>query len=79
MIVPANRTEQSWWQDLIEPERDQPGGRLRTRFYAGRWRFIADGDDRIRPNARPPFGICLLLWNADLPPTPGLVLPGGLL
>lgn len=68
MLLPANRTEQTWWQDLVEPYRDQPGSRLRTRFYPGRWRFVAAGDDRIRPNARPPFGIVLLVWGADPPP-----------
>lgn len=67
MIVPANRTEQGWWQELIEPLRDQ-GGRLATRFYRGRWRFIAHDDDQIRPNSRPPFGICLLVWGAPPPP-----------
>ena len=76
MIVPANRTEQGWWQQLIEPARDRPGGRLATRFYPGRWQFIAHDDDRIRPNSRPPFGIVLLVWGADPPPPPPLLLPG---
>jgi hypothetical protein len=26
MLLPANRTEQAWWQDLVEPHRDEPGG-----------------------------------------------------
>jgi phage N-6-adenine-methyltransferase len=65
MLVPANRTEQGWWQDHIEPYRDQahPRPPLRVEFLRGRPRFI-------RPNAvigpkgdRPPFGCCLLIWD----------------
>ena len=78
MIIPADRTERSWWQDLVEPQRDRPGGRLWTRFYPSRWRFVAAGEDRIRAHARPRFGICLLLWGAEPPPPPPLVLPGQL-
>jgi phage N-6-adenine-methyltransferase len=33
MLLPANRTEQSWWQALVEPHRDR-GGRLSVEFYA---------------------------------------------
>lgn len=62
MLLPANRTEQGWWQDLIEPHRDD-GGRLRCEFLRGRMRFIAHNDTEIRPNARPPFGVCLLIWS----------------
>lgn len=78
MLLPANRTEQTWWQDLVEPYRDQPGGRLRSRFFPGRWRFVAAGDTKIRPNARPPFGICLLVWGADPPPAPAPPMPTSL-
>ena len=41
MLLPANRTEQRWWQDLVEPQRHQ--GRLRTEFLPGRMRFIQAG------------------------------------
>jgi phage N-6-adenine-methyltransferase len=27
MLLPANRTEQGWWQDLVEPYRDRGGVR----------------------------------------------------
>lgn len=63
MLLPANRVEQSWWQDLVEPFRDKPGYALSVEFLPGRMRFI-------RPNAvispkgdRPPFGCCLLIWS----------------
>ena len=62
MIVPANRTEQSWWQDTIERTRDRPESRLRVEFIRGRTRFIAPGKYGIGPNERPPFGCCLLIW-----------------
>ncbi len=62
MLLPANRTEQAWWQDLIEPTRDQPGGPS-VEFIRGRMRFINVGDTEIKPNARPPFGVCLVIWG----------------
>lgn len=61
MLLPANRTEQGWWQELVEPYRDRAEG-LRTEFLAGRLRFIAFDADRILPNERPPFGCVLLIW-----------------
>jgi phage N-6-adenine-methyltransferase len=62
MLLPANRTEQGWWQRWIEPTRDR-GGLLRVEFLQGRMRFIAHNDTQIRPNARPPFGVCLAIWD----------------
>lgn len=63
MLLPANRTEQAWWQDLIEPARRD--GSIEVEFIRGRMRFIAAGDDEIKPNARPPFGVCLVIWGAS--------------
>jgi phage N-6-adenine-methyltransferase len=63
MLVPANRCEQGWWQRHVEPYRDRPGGNLRVEFLSGRMRFIAHDADGIRPNERPPFGCCLLIWD----------------
>lgn len=63
MLLPANRTEQAWWQNHVEPFRDKPGSRLTTEFLLGRRRFIMPGNDRIKPNERPPFGCVLLIWN----------------
>lgn len=70
MILPANRTEQDWWQTLVEPYRDRPGSVLTVEFLRGRIRFIRADKDRIGPNERPPFGCCLLIWTA--PPRPSL-------
>lgn len=65
MLLPANRVEQAWWQDLVEPYRDRPGSPLRVEFLRGRMRFD-------RPNAvigpkgdRPPFGCALLIWRPN--------------
>lgn len=63
MLVPANRPEQDWWQDLIEPHRDKPGSPLRVEFLRGRRRFIMPGKTSIEPNQRPPFGVALLIWE----------------
>lgn len=63
MLLPANRTEQSWWQELVEPHRDRPGSRLRVEFLKGRLRFIQAGRSEVGPNERPPFGCCLLIWG----------------
>jgi phage N-6-adenine-methyltransferase len=64
MLLPANRTEQGWWQDLVEPRRDRPGSPLRVEFLRGRLRFIAHGRSEVGPNERPPFGCCLLIWGS---------------
>lgn len=65
MLVPANRPEQGWWQDHIEPYRDRPNSSLRVEFLRGRQRFIRHwlGHDDVKPNERPPFGCCLLIWQ----------------
>jgi len=62
MLVPANRTEQGWWQRHVEPWRDK-SHRFRCEFLPGRLRFIAHDADEIKPNERPPFGCCLLIWG----------------
>lgn len=63
MLLPANRTEQGWWQEMVEPFRDRPGSPLRVEFLRGRLRFIAAGKSEVGPNERPPFGCCLLIWE----------------
>lgn len=62
MLLPANRTEQRWWQDMVEPFRDRGGSPLLVEFLAGRLRFIAHDKTEVGPNERPPFGCCLLIW-----------------
>jgi len=65
MLLPANRTEQAWWQDMVEPFRDRPDTPLRVTFLRGRLRFLKPGQVTIGANERPPFGCCILRW-ADL-------------
>jgi phage N-6-adenine-methyltransferase len=64
MLLPANRTEQAWWQDTIEPGRR--AGRLEVRFLRGRLRFdTPDCDYAAQPKGnRPPFGVVLVIWRA---------------
>lgn len=61
MLLPANRTEQQWWQELVEPYRDLPGSDLHCEFLPGRIRFLTPGQDAVGPDERPPFGCCLLI------------------
>jgi phage N-6-adenine-methyltransferase len=72
MLLPANRTEQGWWQRGVEPFRDKPGG-IRCEFLPGRIRFLRGGQKHIGANERPPFGCCLLIWGRELKraPAPG--------
>lgn len=67
MLLPANRTEQRWWQELVEPYRDRAGSPLTTEFLPGRMRFLAPGQTEIGPNQRPPFGCVLLIWSSPDP------------
>lgn len=63
MLVPANRTEQAWWQQLVEPQLRAQRPDFRCEFLAGRMRFLRKGATEIGPNERPPFGVCLLIWG----------------
>jgi phage N-6-adenine-methyltransferase len=67
MLLPANRTEQAWWQTYVEPFRDRPGTLLRTEFIRGRLRFIKAGAESVEANNRPPFGVVLLIWGESAP------------
>jgi hypothetical protein len=29
-------------------------------------RFIPPGEDSVKPNSRPPFGCCLVIWGNEL-------------
>ncbi len=64
MLLPANRTEQGWWQRLVEPHLRRRNPWFHVEFLPGRLRFLAPGDTEIKPNQRPPFGCCLLIWGA---------------
>jgi phage N-6-adenine-methyltransferase len=70
MLLPANRCEQPWWQQFIEPFRDGPrieDVRLTTQFLAGRMRFgRPDGviwKTTEAKGSRPPFGCVLATWE----------------
>jgi len=65
MLVPANRTEQEWWQTLVEPFRDRPGSPLTVEFLPDRIRFLKRGQLKVGPNERPPFGCCVLIWHVQ--------------
>jgi hypothetical protein len=64
MLLPANRVEQGWWQDHVEPFRDRPGSPLRVEFLRGRMRFDRPGWQPGPKGDRPPFGCALLIWGA---------------
>jgi phage N-6-adenine-methyltransferase len=61
MLLPANRTEQRWWQEGVEPHRLD--GTLEVFFLAGRRRFDRPGWTKPAKGDRPPFGLCLLVWS----------------
>ena len=63
MLLPANRVEQGWWQDHVEPFRDQPGSPLRVEFLRGRMRFHRPDWTPGPKGDRPPFGCALLIWQ----------------
>lgn len=77
MLLPANRTEQYWWQQWVEPYRDSRFG-LRVEFLPGRLRFLKPGQAAIGPNERPPFGCCLLIWSGIRPALPVAPVSGDL-
>jgi len=61
MLLPANRMEQAWWQDLIEPGRRD--GTLEVFFLRGRRRFDRPGWTAPAKGDRPPFGLVLVVWG----------------
>lgn len=61
MLLPANRTEQRWWQELVEPYRLE--GTISVYFLAGRRRFDRPGWTKPAKGDRPPFGLCLVVWR----------------
>lgn len=64
LLLPANRTEQRWWQDLVEPYRDTEPSAMHVRFLPGRPRFLAPGQTVVGADERPPFGVCVVVINA---------------
>lgn len=63
MLLPANRTEQRWWQDHVEPHLRERRGDFGVEFLPGRMRFDRPGVVIGPKGDRPPFGCCLLIWG----------------
>lgn len=76
MLLPANRTEQPWWQNCVETRRDRPQltldgaqsaragyGTLTTHFLPGRVKFGHPGNRDAVGVGSPPFGCVLLVWR----------------
>lgn len=62
MLLPASRTEQPWWQKLIEPHRDR-SPRLTSHFLPGRTRFGLPGNPLGIGVGSPPFACVLLIFR----------------
>jgi phage N-6-adenine-methyltransferase len=68
MLLPNNRGEQPFFQDLIEPYRDRPGSILTTRNLRKRRPFLCSGQEiGNRTSKSPPFGLTLVLWDRRRP------------
>lgn len=61
MLIPANRTEQTWWQRHVEPYRDGRG-LISTHFLPGRTAFARPGSGGVGQSGAP-FGCVLLVWR----------------
>lgn len=60
MLLPANRTEQRWWQNWIEPNRDRGIG-VETRFLPHRINFASEENPDGKSKSSAPFGCVLLI------------------
>lgn len=68
ILLPNNRGEQPFWQDLIEPYRDKPGSILTTRQLRKRRPFLHHGQGiGNRTSKNPPFGLVLCIWDRRRP------------
>lgn len=64
MLLPNNRCEQVWWQDIIEPRRDRVGTGITVRFLKGRPRFRIPANVVVpHKGDRPPFGLCVVVFE----------------
>lgn len=65
MLLPATRTEQPWWQEHVEPYRDQSHTTrfLKTYFLPGRTKFGFPGNREAVGVGSPPFTCVLLVWR----------------
>lgn len=67
MLLPANRTEQGWWQDFIEPYRDQGRG-VAVRFLRKRINFAKPSNPDGKYNSSAPFGCCVVVFSRPVFP-----------
>lgn len=68
MLLPNNRAEQRFWQDLVEPFRDRPGSILTTRNLRKRRAFLTrDEAGALHVGKSPPFGLVVLIWDRRSP------------
>lgn len=63
MLLPANRTEQPWFQSFVEPFRDRIPYGLITHFLPGRTKFGHPGNPKGVGVGSPPFACVLLVWR----------------
>lgn len=64
LLLPANRTEQRWWQDLVEPIRDDGRGgpvNISTEFLARRLNFGTPSNPTGKYKSSAPFGCVVLV------------------
>ncbi len=59
MLIPGNRTEQPFWQELIEPNRDRPNNPLKTYYLLKRTKFKGF-------KGSPNFPCVLLVWRRNV-------------
>jgi len=62
MLLPANRTEQAWWQDHVKPHRDR-GSFMRVEFLRRRFNFGMPGNEAGKFHSSPPFGCCAVIFE----------------
>lgn len=64
MLLPANRTEQPWWQEHVEPFRDGRAPGFSTHFLPTRVRYGHPGNPKGIGVGSPPFASVLLVWRS---------------
>ena len=62
MLIPV-RTEQPFWQQLVEPYRDLADGPLQVHFLPKRQEFGSPTDPEKKIKGSPPFICCVLHWS----------------
>lgn len=69
MVLPSDRTDKEWWQELVENRRDGRDDedicdlRLTTHHLPGRIRYGHPGNPTAKGVGQPMFGTTLLVWR----------------